>query len=305
MKRFNEYLTELNVEWSRSYKQLPPEYIVASIKEANTIFDAMLKYVEKGQGTLDTINISDLDIPSALKSKYRGVQLRGTFRFSKFNYQDVSWKDTWFRPSTLKGKSPLSLKPSIDFEVVSKTNISLIRISAARSRFTEAWIEFKQSLHSNTYYTNVSGRAVTSLISMGGKGGLAALGAGLLAFAVPGLTWAALGAFFSVQYFVMSKTHDYYFLNDPLEVELAAINTITDLQFTKIWSKSNFIKLYGDQIVSPEKFKTNLSKLNTLGAALDLIDGNIESPKFYNKKNKDHYYEILYKAYVATMKGEI
>lgn len=174
MLKFKEHLSEVNVSWSRNYTGVPDWYIIASTKEANLIFDAMIKFIRKQDNTLEHISIEELAIPSSLKKKYRGVVIRGTFMFSKYHLNKAGDFSQFFKPNKFKNTdSILDLDPSIDFEVASKKNETLIKASAARDRFTEAWMRFKQQLHKQTIYKNIQGKIVPNIIAMGVAAGAA------------------------------------------------------------------------------------------------------------------------------------
>lgn len=93
----------------------------------------------------------------------------------------------------------------------------------------------------------------------------------------------------------MERGAEVYFLNDPLEVEIAAVNVYTNMAFLKLWSKQNFIKVYGPTIVSKEEFIRNFKYLGV----------PIFNTLYYTNKNKDRFYTLIYLHYKETMKGNL
>lgn len=72
-KRFKQVqLNELNVDWSRSYKNklLPTSYISYSMAEGERIYDALIQYYQKSEEKIGSVMISDLPVDKKIKMKY-------------------------------------------------------------------------------------------------------------------------------------------------------------------------------------------------------------------------------------------
>lgn len=301
MQKFKTYLTEVEVKWSRQYEGLESKYIVESMKEGEKIYYGLMKYL-RNETSNRAVDISHLPIDSNLRKKYKGISIGLTYNpmtpgltYDKVNILNKFTNADKFAPY----KDIKSLNPQLKIFTPTRGKLSS-GIFGTRDQFISNWVEFKRELHDNVLYKKVTERASTTIIYDYIK--LAIVGATALAvkllFNIPliVLPVVAGGTFYATGFFA-NHFEARWFANDKLEVEKQAVDFITDRARFKSWTPEWFTKWgMGPQIVSKEEF---IEKM----AGWRIFQFN----KMYllSKDNLQKTYDILYDAYVETMKNQL
>lgn len=302
----NKLLNEINVTWSRNYKNHEVSYLMASMQEGEEIYNGLMKYIAKHQDT--TVTIDKLPISTHLKKKYKGVKVSLTYNILTpgLIYNKVNTFDKFSNPEKYeKYKNIRELDPQINVFTFRKstTTNNYINRSIGRDQFMSNWVEFKRELRDNVLYKKVTERISTEVAYNMTKGyitagvGAAFTGALSYLFNLP-LTWAATVAapIAIATGFHFERAEIKWFANDPLEVEKDAIDVITDRVRWERWSPEYFTKHnMGPNPIPKEEFIKKTYILLTLSKHVN----------FLTEKNLKHFFDILYDAYVLTLKGKL
>lgn len=301
MQKFKNYLTEVEVKWSREYEGLDSKYIVESMKEGEQIYYALMKYL-RNETNDRSVDISHLPVNAILKKKYKGISIGLTYNplSPGLTYDKVNTLDKFTNADKFKTyKNIKDLKP--DFKIFSPTKGKVSSgVFGTRDQFISNWVEFKRELYSNVLYKKVTERLSTQTVYDLAK--WAVVGATAIAVKLlfnvplPVLPIIAGGTFYATGFFA-NHFEARWFANDKLEVEKQAVDFITDRARLRSWNAEWFTKWgMGPEIVSKEEF---IEKM----AGWRLFQFN----KMYllSKDNLQKTYSILYDAYVETMKKQL
>lgn len=308
MLNYKKYLSELNIEWSRSYsnKQLPASYISQSLSEGEEIYDALIKKCKKENKPITEFKVSELPVSSHIKKKYGNVTIKGTFRLTVgFRTKKAGIGTQLFNPNKLKDQgSILKNDPVVELELISK-NAKITDITFAKRRFAHYWVDFKRTLLTNTLYKDMH-KSFSMDMLRGAGTALAALSLTLASF-VTGFVTAPLGLVIitGIYYGLLEYSNHFYFVNDPIEVEAAAITLINERRgLLKAWSKEHFVETLGPKILSHDEFVSQISNTRSLSGVLTGLS-QVSNNLSLTDENRDRFNDILYDAYVATMKGKL
>lgn len=291
---------EFAVAPSKSYKGMSKQYLSASIREGEIIFEAIKNYVnEFGEASVGHLLVlNDLNIPNTIKTKYPNIQLRITGQFtSQFRPKgdDLSWHKNKILKNPLKvwswqyknafndisdkefGKKVLKkewedYRPTIHVGTLAKTS------------FVQEWIRYKQRAIDGTYYymSNINPKTYNLLTRNR---------AILFLRGLSVLTAPFVSVPLNIVMFGMGMRMSSNFVNDPLEAEAIMANFLEMKRVLGQFNKHYFIETFGKRIVSKEEFITKMVPFWNFQV------------KMFNETNKEKFETFIYYEYRKEMQS--